>query len=301
MTLAGFIDLPSDPWIYVILLGSVLILGGIFKISAKDVSFEAGKGASAIALFLKIVILGVGIAGAKGALGFRSPEPSDPHAQYKSGEALLQSGQDRKAIKEFQSAANTLGDDPCKAQAEWVPDLFADLGRAQLDVGNSEAAKQSFYTALCLNPDKQPVYDELARIAGDPNALAQDYLDIGYRLSNRAYAARIYTRYINLRPNDPVGYLKRGEAFNDVGQFADAAADFQRGDQLVPQQQNPDAYQSTQAYIDKDWGYTLLLETPKRCALAAQKFTKAKNLFDALHQTDSATQQGLTEVQHCKH
>ncbi len=232
-----------------------------------------------------------------GAISPPSWGPTDPHAQYNTGDALLQSGEDRKVLKELQSAARAVGDEPCRAQAEWVPSLFADLGRAQLNRGNREAAKQSFYTALCLNPDNQSVHDALARLAGDGNSLAQDYLELGGKLSNRDYAARIYTRYLGLRPNDPVGYLKRGEALNDLGKYDDAARDFQQADQLIPQQQNPAAYQGAQAYISKDWGYTLLAE--KRCEVAAQKFTRAKELFGAVHQDESAAQKGLAEAEQC--
>jgi tetratricopeptide (TPR) repeat protein len=301
MTQLAFIDpLPTDVWIYVIVIGGALIFAGLFKVSVKGFEIDAGKRGRVVALVIGIICLGLGIAGKEGAISLPSPGPTDPHAQFKTGDDLLESGEDRKALKELQSAARALGDNPCSAaHAEWAPSLFADLGRAQLNTGNSEAAKQSFYTSLCLNPDNQPVHDALAKVAGNEDTLAQDYLELGNKLSKRDYAARIYTRYIGVRPNDPVGYLKRGEAFNDQGKFDDAARDFQRADQLVPQQQNPGAYQGTQAYINKDWGYTLLAQN--KCEAAAQKFTRAKQLFEATHKDGGAAQQGLAEAKQCLH
>jgi tetratricopeptide (TPR) repeat protein len=140
-------------------------------------------------------------------------------------------------------------------------------------------------------------------LAGSPETLAKDYLEIGDSLvHNPDRAAKVFGEYTVLRPNDPLGYFKLGEALNNLGDWDSAASNFAKANDLMGAMSDSDKmaqwYKRTQGYLDKDWGYALIGQHKYDEAIA--KFGQAATLLSQVGEDTGAAKAGLQDARNRK-
>jgi hypothetical protein len=100
-------------------------------------------------------------------------------------------------------------------------------------------------------------------------------------------------------------YYNVGRAWNDLGQYNvlgpydEAIHFFKCSESAINNDQHPDLWWQTRAFLYRDWGYALLGE--RKCPDAKRKFEDAKKIFDAHNFDDKgASQDGIIKAQQCK-
>jgi tetratricopeptide (TPR) repeat protein len=284
--------LSQNPGIVIVILGCVLILVGLLaraNVKGVDITIDAGKSLRTGAFIVGVLLCTAGLI-VQFTVGDVSSRPHDPKGLYEDAKNKRERGQTRGIVEELQNAADGLGD-PHKVDIQrypWAPALYAELGSALFENGKSDAAKEMFYDTLYLDPDTKAASDGLRRLGNNSNEkLADYYLEFGNELaSDPARAATFFRKYIDIKPGDPEGYYKVGTTFNVLQKWAQADANFKEAEKRITP-----GYELTQAYLDKDWGFTLLQE--RKYVDAIRKFEVAIGLFNKLGQDPTWAQKGL--------
>jgi tetratricopeptide (TPR) repeat protein len=124
-------------------------------------------------------------------------------------DSLIKADQYEKGLELLNKLISTYGE---KEQ------YLSDRGLAHLATNNPINAKADFLKALTLNP-------ECTRCLGNLGIIEVDN-------KNFSDAISYLEKYIKLKPNEAMGYVKRGEARFHTGKYDDAIADFNRGLEL---------------------------------------------------------------------
>ena len=195
------------------LLGQRLGRGGVARQDDQVWKLAAGAGSLAVIALLGFGTVERNLVYASSVILWQdtvAKRPENERAHQGLALALLIEGRPRAAVRSATRALELKEDQPAHTVR----------GRAWLEVGQAEKAKQDFDRALELMPDQgQGHYNR---------GLAEAYL--------REYDAALadLTRAIELLPDVPDTYLNRGSVYAALGDDAHALADFNRVIELDP-------------------------------------------------------------------
>jgi tetratricopeptide (TPR) repeat protein len=296
----------QNPGILILMLGCALIVVGLLaraNVKGVELTIDAGKYLRAGAVIVGVLLCMVGV-----IVQFEfvprpvpspvpspipsnvSSSPQDPKGLYEDAKERMARGQTTGVVEELQKAADGLGDphQVNKDIVDWAPALYADLGFALLDKERPVEAKKEFYYTLYLDPNNNTALDGLGRLANNSNEkLAEYYLEFGNELtSDPARAEKFFNKYIQTKPDDPEGYYKLGTTFYNRQNWDKADANFTEAQRRITP-----GYELTQAYLNNDWGFTLLQE--RKYDDAIKKFEAAVAQFNNLGQDSTWAQKGL--------
>jgi tetratricopeptide (TPR) repeat protein len=166
-------------------------------------------------------------------------------AYNKRGEKYVSDGDEKQALKDFETAAEL---DPKLVKA------VHNRGVSRAGQGDIQGAMADFSTVIKMDPKYAKAWynrGELKYDQGDFSGALQDYdqaislnsNDAGfynsrghanYRLSRVRDAIRDYSQAVRIDPNDAAMLVNRGDAYRDQGAFGPAAADFREAIRLNP-------------------------------------------------------------------
>jgi tetratricopeptide (TPR) repeat protein len=179
--------------------------------------------------------------------------PTTPAAREKMAQGLqfLQQGQLTEGIARLREA---IALDPTLWEAHY------NLGLAQQQGGNLQAAAQAFYDTVTLKPDFAPGYANIGGILADTRnwGQAQTYLQ----------------QAIALDPNLAIAHYNLGLVHRRTGRLADAIQAWETALRLAPDLSIA-AIQLTEAYLDGD--------RPKEAKTLIQQLLQTNNRLVAVH------------------